>query len=149
MASVPESHGGGRTPPLEHTRSTTKGEALAPACKASGAGALTGRSSPSSADKGANGKFYPTPAAAITRFCACPCHPSVRCPLTPGPTSGHAHAPSPCAHAGPRSSAQGAEEWQGSAECARLEHGVIRTVSGSAAEINRHVAGCAVCVSEV
>ena len=46
-------------------------------------------------------------------FCACPCHPSVRCPLTPGPTWAHAHAPSPCAHAGPRSSAQGAEEWQG------------------------------------
>ena len=36
--------------------------------------------------KGANGKFSPTPAAAITRFCACPCHPSVPCPLTPGPT---------------------------------------------------------------
>ena len=47
---VSESHGGGCTPPLEHTRSITKGEALAPACKASGAGALTGRSSPSSAE---------------------------------------------------------------------------------------------------
>ena len=47
---VPESHGGGCTPPLERTRSITKEEALAPACKASGAGALTGRSSPSSAE---------------------------------------------------------------------------------------------------
>ena len=35
---VPESHGGGCTPPLEHTRSITKGEALAPACKASRSG---------------------------------------------------------------------------------------------------------------
>ena len=35
---VSESHGGGCTPPLEHTRSITKGEALAPACKASRSG---------------------------------------------------------------------------------------------------------------